>query len=176
MRNLKTKGILTLVPFLRQKAMEKGIKTCPNCGYEDIFFALNGMCLECNTPIEKNNREKTLQFAIEVLREFLDGYDEMFSIEQKKRSIQFLEELVHTLTHKNNLENEKIVVLQSIVKSIGQIGGKGIGGGIKIESGKPVLLLLKNYRIDDADPMARIKSLSGVILSLQFILEYPVIE
>ena len=131
------------------------------------------MCLECNNPIQKNSRKKTLQFAIEVLREFLEGYDEMFSKEQKKGPVQFLEGLINTLISKNDLENKKIITLQAMVKNIGQIGGKGIGGGIKIESGKPVLLLLEDYSVDNADPMARIKSLTAVTLSLQFILEYP---
>ena len=132
------------------------------------------MCLECNKPIQKNDRAETLQFAIEVLKEFLGRYDEMFSIEQKKLPIQFLEGLVETLISKNDLANEKIITLQSMVKHLGQIGGNRIGGGIKIESGKPVLLLLENYSVDNADPMERIKSLSAVLLSLQFILEYPV--
>lgn len=74
------------------------------------------MCLACNNPIQKNIREKTLEFAIEVLREFSEGYDEMFSIEQRKRPIQFLEALVNTLINKNDLENEKIITLQSMVK------------------------------------------------------------
>ena len=134
------------------------------------------MCLECNKPIPKNSREKTLQFAIEVLKEFLERYDEMFSSEQKKLPIQFLEGLVNTLINKNDVENEKIITLQTMVKQLGQIGGNGIGGGIKIESGKPVLLLLENYPVDDAEPMARIRSLTGVILSIQFILEYPLKE
>jgi len=134
------------------------------------------MCLECNKPIQKNNREETLQFAIEVFKEFFERYDEMFSIEQKKLPIQFLEGLVETLINKNDLENEKIITLQSMVKHLSQIGGNRIGGGIKIESGKPVLLLLENYSVDDADPMARIRSLSAVILSLQFILDYPLKE
>jgi len=131
------------------------------------------MCLECNHPIQKNSRKKTLQFAIEVLKEFLEGYDEMFSKEQKKRPVQFLEALINTLISKNDLENKKIITLQAMVKNIGQIGGKGIGGGIKVEAGKPVLLLLEDYSVDDADPTSRIKSLTAVILSIQFILEYP---
>jgi hypothetical protein len=159
---------------MRQKAIEKGIKACPSCGTEDIFFALNGMCLECNKPIQRNSKEKTLQFSIEVFVEFFEKYDEVFSAEQKKNPIQFLKGLINTLIIKGALENEKIITLQSIVKNIGQIGGNNFGGAIVVESGKPSLQLLKDFSVQAADPMSRIKSLSAVILSIQYILDYKV--
>ena len=58
---------MNLLSFMRQKAIEKGMKTCPSFGKEDIFFALNGKCLECDKPIQRNNAEKTLQFSIEII-------------------------------------------------------------------------------------------------------------
>lgn len=165
---------MSLLPFMKQKAIEKGIKRCPNCGEEDIFYALNGKCLECDNPIQRNAKEKSLQFSIEVFTEFFEKFDEILTAEQKKIPLQFLKGLIYTLSTKNNLENEKIIKLQMIVKNIGQIGGDAIGGAIKVEDGKPSLQLLKDYGGTVGDPMSRIKSLSAVILSFQYILEYKV--
>ena len=159
---------------MRQKAIEKGIKTCPNCGEEDIFFALNGMCLGCNNPIQRNSKEKSLQFSVELFTEFFEKFDEIFTAEQKKIPIQFLKGLIYTLSSKNSLENDKIIKLQSIVKNIGRFGGNAIGGAIKVEGGKPELLMLKDYGGTEDDPMSRVKSLSAVILAIQYILEYKV--
>lgn len=163
-----------LLPFMKQKATEKGIKTCPNCSKEDIFFALNGMCLECKNPIPRNGKEKSLQFSIEIFTEFFEKYDEIFTSEQKKIHLQFLKELIYSLSTKNSLENEKIIKLQSIVKNIRQIGGNTIGGSITIEGGKPGIKLLKDWGGTVGDPMSRVKSLSAVILAIQYILEYKV--
>lgn len=159
---------------MRQKATEKGIKTCPNCGEEDIFFALNGMCLECNNSIPRNGKEKSLQFAIEVFTEFFEKYDEIFSPEQKKIPLQFLKGLIYSLSTKNSLENDKIIKLQSIVKNIGRIGGNAIGGAVTMEGGKPGLQMLKDWSGTVGDPMSRVKSLSAVILAIQYILDYKV--
>lgn len=165
---------MSLLPFMRQKATEKGIKICPSCGEEDIFFALNGMCLECNNPIERNGKEKSLQFSIEVLTEFFEKYDEIFTPEQKKIPLQFLKGLIYTLSTKNSLENEKIIKLQSIVKNIGRIGGNAIGGTITMAAGKPGLQMLKDWSGTAGDPMSRVKSLSAVIFAIQYILGYKV--
>jgi len=159
---------------MRQKAIEKGIKSCPNCGVEDIFFALNGICLECNSPIQINNKEKSLQYSIEVFTEFFEKFDEIYTIEQKKIPIQFLKGLIYTLSTKINLENDKIIKLQSIVKNIGRIGGNAIGGAITMENGKPSLQLLKDFSSIDEDPMSIVKSLSAVVLAIQYISEYKV--
>lgn len=165
---------MSLLPYLRQKATEKGIKTCPNCGEEDIFYALNGKCLECNNPIERNGKEKSLQFSIEVFTEFFEKYDEIFTPEQKKIPLQFLKGLIYSLSTKNSLENEKIIKLQSIVKNIGRIGGNTIGGAITMETGNPGLQLLEDWSGAVGDPMSRVKSLGAVILAIQYILEYNV--
>lgn len=165
---------MSLLPYMRQKAMEKGIKTCPNCGAEDIFFAINGTCLECNNPIPRNPNEKTLQFSIEIFTEFFEKFDELFTPEQKKVPIQFLKGLIYSLAKNNSLENEKIIQLQSIVKNIGRIGGNAIGGAITMDNGKPGLQMLKDFAGTSGDPMSRVKSLSAVILAIQYILEYKV--
>jgi hypothetical protein len=165
---------MSLLPFMRQKATEKGIKTCQNCGEQDIFFALNGTCLECNNPIPRNGKEKSLQFSIEIFTEFFEKYDEIFTPEQKKIPLQFLKGLIYSLSKKNILENEKIIKLQSIVKNIGKIGGNAIGGAISMENGKPGLEMLEDFSGTVGDPMSRVKSLSAVILAIQYILDYKV--
>lgn len=165
---------MSLLPYIRQKAMEKGIKTCPYCGVQDIFFAINGTCLECNNPIPRNSKEKTLQFSTEIFTEFFEKFDELFTPEQKKIPIQFLKGLIYTLSKTNTLENEKIIQLQSIVKNIGRIGGNAIGGAITMENGKPGLQMLKDFAGASGDPMSRVKSLGAVILAIQYILEFKV--
>ena len=135
---------------------------------------MNGTCLECNNPIPRNSKEKTLQFSIEIFTEFFEKFDELFTPEQKKVPIQFLKGLIYSLSKKNSLENEKIIQLQSIVKNIGRIGGNAIGGAITMDNGKPGLQMLKDFGGTSGDPMSRVKSLSAVILAIQYILEFKV--
>jgi hypothetical protein len=165
---------MNLLPFLRQKAMEKGIKTCPNCDTEDIFYSLNGMCLECNGSLPPNDKIKSLQFATELFTEFFEKHDSMFTSEQKKIPVQFLKGLVHNLSNKGSLENEKIIKLQSIIKNIGTIGSNEAGGAIKMENGKPSLQLLENHTRLSGDPFERVKSFAAVILAMQYILDFKV--
>ena len=158
---------MSLLPFMKQKATEKGLKQCPHCGKPDIFFALNGTCLECNNSIPRNDSLKTFQFAVEILTEFIDKYDDLTSREIKQPALDDFNAIVYTCNN-NTPSNESLIKLKTFVNNVGAIGGNDIGGSVTIQKGEPSLQLLENYQTS-GDPMARVKSLSAVILAIQFI-------
>lgn len=158
---------MSLLPFMKQKVIEKGLKQCPHCGEPDIFYALNGTCLECNKPIPRNSTLKTFQFAVEILTEFIDKYDDFTPRETKQPALDYFNAIIYTC--RNNIpSNESLLKLKTFVNNVGSLGGNEIGGSVTIQNGEPSLQLLKNYKTA-GDPMARVKSLSAVILAIQFI-------
>lgn len=158
---------MSLLPFMKQKATEKGLKQCPNCGKPDIFYALNGTCMECNKSIPRNNSIKTFQFAVEILTEFIDKYDDLTSREIKQPALDYFNAIIYSCNN-NTPSNESLLKLKTFINNVGALGGNDIGGSVTIQNGEPSLQLLENYQTS-GDPMARVKSLSAVILAIQFI-------
>lgn len=160
---------MSLLPFMKQKATEKGLKNCPHCGVPDIFYALNGTCMECNKPIDRHSKPKTFQFALELFNEFIEKFDNLTPRETKQPAIDYFIGLIATCKNENKLpSNESIIRLQSFINNMGSIGGDKIGGSITVQNGQPSLQLLKNYQ-PSGDPMARIKSLGAVVAAIQYI-------
>jgi hypothetical protein len=165
---------MSLLLFMRQKAIEKGIRICPYCGKEDISYGLNGTCFECNNPIERNPKEKSLLFALEVYTEFLEKYDEYLNAEDKNLLLKSLKGLIYSWSKKNIIANEDIIRIQTVVKDVKRIGGNQLGAAFYMDGEEPKVQLVQNYHGMAGDPMTRVKSLGGVILSIQFILNYKV--
>lgn len=165
---------MSMVNFFRKRATEKGITKCPNCGAEDILFGLSGKCLECSQPIPRNDKYLSLEFAIESFTEFFVKYDKIFSPAQKANPIKFLLQLCKEYSILDPIPDTKIIQLQSIVKNVGRIGGEEIGGVIVMTNGNPTLQVAKNFTGMQGDPLDNMKSLGGVIVAMQYILNYPV--
>lgn len=165
---------MSMVNFMRKRATEKGIQTCPHCGAEDILYGLGGKCLECSQPIPRNNEYFSLEFAIECFTEFFIKYDKVFSPAQKANPIKFLLQLCKDYSLLDQIPNSKIIQLQSMVKNVGRIGGEEIGGVIVMTNGNPTLQVAKNFNGMQGDPIDNMKSLGGVIVAMQYILSYPV--
>lgn len=156
---------------MEQKASEKGLKNCTNCGTPDIFFALSGKCVECQSPIERNSKQKTFQFALEVFTEFAEKYDEFEDSDRKRGSINILKNIISKCKTENRLPLFKeIHLIQTLVNNI-TIGGEKIGGAITVTEGKPsIQLLQENNKVR----MDSVQSLAAVVMAIQYIQQVEV--
>ena len=156
---------------MEQKASEKGLKSCNNCGTPDIFFALSGKCVECQSPIERNSKQKTFQFALEVFTEFAEKFDDFDNSDRKRNSINILKNIISKCKIENRLPQFKeLFHIQALVNNV-TIGGEKIGGAITVTEGKPsVQLLQENNKVR----MDSVQSLAAIVMAIQYIQEFRV--
>lgn len=165
---------MSLLTFMKQKATEKGLKNCPHCGVPDIFYAVNGTCLECHQPIDRRSKPKTFLFVLEVFTEFIDKFDNLTPRETKQPALDHFNGLIATCKNEIKLPpNESIIRLQAFLNNMGTIGGDKIGGAVTVENGAPSIQLLKNHQAP-GNPMDRVKSLAAIVIAIEFIQELSV--
>jgi hypothetical protein len=163
---------MSLIPFLNKIAIEKGLTVCPNCGEPDIFFALNGKCTNCSNTLPKKCDIKSLQYSLEVLHKFIDEYDEFASREEKKDALLYFEHMISTCKKHSRLpDNEQIILVQSFLNNLDQIGGTRIGGAIYMQNGQPSIKLLSKQA---GNTMDNVKSITAVLYSIQYIQNFKV--
>lgn len=159
---------MSLLTYMEQKAREKGITTCPNCGTPDTWFSLAGKCTECSTPLSKKPKSQRLQFAIEVFTEFAQQYDDMIPSEPKKMFLQLGKAIAYKIQTINIVDNSKLIKFQHLCGLIPLLGSNSFGGAIDAKNMS--IQLLETAR----DPMTVGKSLGAALLCLQFIKGYQV--
>lgn len=159
---------MSLLTFMDQKAREKGITTCPNCGTPDIWFSLAGKCTECDTPLPAKPRAQRLQYAIEVFTEFTQQYDDMMPPEPKRMFLQLGKAITYKIQTTNIVDNSKLIQFQHLCGLIPLLGSNSFGGAI--DAKQMSIQLLETAR----DPMTVGKSLGAALLCLQYIKGYKV--
>lgn len=164
---------VNFVSFIQQKSTEKGITNCPNCGKPDILFALGGKCAECGEPLPRRDKIKSLQFALEILREFIQKYDEVFPLPAKRDLIATFNSLILTCIIDKSLPSTDNMAKLQVFNDI-PIGGKKAAVVIKVEKSKSsftvandiIGTIIKN----ETDSKAYALSTSAVVLAIQYIL------
>jgi len=122
---------MSLLSFMRQKSLEKGIGTCPHCDKQDIYYSILEVCGECFQPIDSRPAIKKLQFSIEVFNEFLENYDDFIPTEAKRNLFNSISEvLVSQLKNENTFDNTNLICFQSVCKHIGILGSESFGGSL----------------------------------------------
>jgi len=159
---------MSLLNFMKEKSIEKGITTCHNCSTPDIFYSLMGKCSKCSMIFEEKPRIQKLQFSIEVLLEFTEKYDDFMPDEVKKKFIQLGKDIVYKIKSENIVDNSKLIQFQYQCNHIPQLGGNAFGGAIDgTNMGIQMVESAKN-------PMTIGQSLIAVIYSIMFIRKYNV--
>ena len=153
---------------MKEKAIEKGISTCPNCSTLDIFYSLLGKCSECNTVFEEKPKVKKLLFTIEVLVEFTEKYDECMPNDVKRIFLQLGKAIINKIKTENTVDNSKLIQFQYQCNHIPQLGSNKFGGAI--DGKKMAIQMVESIK----NPVTVGKSLSAVILSIIFIRKYKV--
>jgi len=159
---------MSLLNFMQQKAEEKGITTCPNCGTPDIFYSFFGKCSECDTPFEEKPKIKKLQFSIEVLTEFTEKYDEFMPADIKKIFVQIGKAIIHKIKTTNTVDNSKLIQFQYQCNHIPQLGSNSFGGAI--DGTKMGIQMVESA----PNAMEVGKSLASVLFAIQYIRAYKV--
>ena len=127
---------MSLLTFMERKAYGKILGNCPKCGNADIYYAISGNCMKCGSPVQTKDEKLTLQYAIEIIKEFTEKYDDNNPPQAKEFVISFFAQLIEQLKNNTMPTNSEIVKLQSLFMK-GSLGGKKFGGFLKIENGKP---------------------------------------
>lgn len=158
---------MSFLTIMEQKATEKDITVCSNCGTPDIFFSLINKCNECGNPLPDKPKQKKLQFSIEILIEFIQQFDNRMPEESKKIFLQLCKGIVHKLKASNTVDNSNLIKLQYLCKHIPDLGNTSFGI-VNIKQG--------SIALDEkaADLMTVAKTLSGTLLCIKFINEYSV--
>jgi len=159
---------MSILNFMEEKAIEKGISTCPNCLTADIFYSLLGKCSECDTVFEEKPKIKKLQFSIEVLLEFTEKYDECMPNDVKRIFLQLGKTIIYKIKTENTVDNSKLIQFQYQCNHIPQLGSNQFGGAI--DGNNMAIQMVESI----TNPVTVGKSLSAVILSIIFIRKYKV--
>lgn len=163
---------MVLYDYFKLKANELG-HNCPFCGKNDGFFALNGKCNLCERILLQPYSElKSFLFSVSIIKEFLENYDTLLPITEKKGVIILLEQVLCQVEKSNKMPgNNDIILIQSFLNSNIELGSDKVGGKLFL-CGKMPLLTLKTT---DGKVMASAPfSLAGIVLAIQFILNLRV--
>lgn len=164
---------VNFLSFIQQKSSEKGIINCPNCGEPDIFFALGEKCAECGEPLPGRDKVKSLQFALEILREFIQKYDEVFPLSAKRDLIATFNSLILACLIDRYLPSTDNLAKLQVFNDI-PIGGKKVAAVIKVEKGISHFTIAEEIKgaiiKNEIDPKAYVQSLTAVALAIQYIL------
>lgn len=164
---------INFLSFIQQKSTEKGIINCFNCGEPDILFALGGKCAECGEPLPRRDKVKSLQFALEILREFIQKYDEVFPLSAKRDLIATFNSLILTCIIDESLPSTDNLAKLQVFNDI-PIGGKKVAVVIKVEKGEPRFTvaddIIGNIIRNEIDSKAYALSTAAVVLAIQYIL------
>lgn len=160
---------MSLLSFMRQKSLEKGIGTCPHCGKQDIYYSILEVCGECFQPIDSRPAIKKLQFAIEVFNEFLENYDDFIPTESKRNLFNSISEvLVDQLKNENTFDNTHLICFQSVCKHIGTLGGESFGGSLAHATKK---ISVKKGMPNETEVTL---SLTALMFAINYIIDFPV--
>lgn len=163
---------VNFLSFIKQKSTENGIINCPNCGEPDILFALGGKCEECGVSSSKRNKVDSLQFALEIMKEFIQKYDEAIPLKYKHNILTFLNELIRTCLIQNALPPRQELVKLQMFKDIKPLGGPRLGATISVEKNKPPEIVFST-ELKEKNPhyiKAFTKSICAITLAIQFVL------
>lgn len=158
---------MSLLSYMHEKASEKGITICENCGSPDIFFGLAGKCTECESALPIKDEKQTLQFSIEILVYFTNKYDEFMPEDAKKIFVQLGRAIVHKLKETKAVDYSKLIGFQSLCKHIPILGSEKFGGAI--DGQKMAVQLLEH-----SNALTIGKSLGACVLALKYIKQYKV--
>lgn len=159
---------MSLLNFMEQKADEKGITVCSKCGTSDIFFSLIGKCSECGAALTEKPKNKKLQYSIEVLIQFTLQYDEFMPPEPKKIFSQLGKAIVHKIQNSDTIDNTKLIQFQYLCSNIPVLGSNSFGGAV--DCSKMSIQMVESC----PDPLTVGKSLSAIVLALQYIKAFKV--
>jgi hypothetical protein len=147
-----------MLNFLQAKARELGAKPCPHCGQVDYAFGMagakpgGGMCINCQGAVPQYGPLQTMNFSLQVYREFVANYNDLVdSVEMD----MFRHNLVATmdnflepiLRHQQMPDDNDIVRLQEANKTMKVLIGSEqlLGGAVSLEFGKLSIVFAKQH-------------------------------
>lgn len=159
---------MNLFEFFYEKAVEKGTPICENCGATDKYYTLYNDCVHCGQVLPKVPKEKKLQFALEIIVEFIEKYDESLPENSKKTFLQICKATVYKIKTQNKVENSQLIHIQHLCKHMPTIGSNSFGGALDME--KNGIQVLSG--IDNPDETQILLSTIGA--ALIFVRDYEV--
>ncbi|MEB2774562.1 hypothetical protein SYJ56_04550 [Algoriphagus sp. D3-2-R+10] len=159
---------MSLLNFMEKKANEKGMAICSNCGTPDIFFSLIEKCTECGNSLKEKPKNKKLQYSLEVLIEFIIQFDEFMPAEPKKIFSQLGKAIIHKIKNTDSIDNTKLIQFQYLCLNIPILGSNTFGGAV--DCSKMSIQMVESC----PDPLTVGKSLSAVVLALNYIKSFKV--
>jgi len=158
---------LSFYNFLINKAAEYGHQ-CPQCGENDGYFALNGKCNKCKSPLIRYGKELSLLFSLEVFIEFIDHHVDKGSVFEKKEIREMLEGTIIGL--KENIPRvdvDELAEIQKIFTSGAEIKGGITGGALVLNKTATEIISFTDPATTPINP--NFDGLVGAIFAIQFI-------
>ena len=148
-----------------------GHQKCKSCQAEDIFYALEGICTECQMPIVRHDEYTTFLFAITIIQYFINEVDDLMPQLHKKVILEALnQDITYCRTKGKIVEDDEILKLQAFFANTGVMGNIKEGVAITINNLKPEVGI--DFKL--SEPMVRAKSMACVISSFNFLLKFSI--
>ena len=158
---------MSFYSFIIKKAAKYGHQ-CPHCGENDGFFALNGKCDLCQSPLIRYGKEQSLLFSLEVFIEFIDNYIDNASVFENKEIRNRLENIIIGLREsKPILDVEEFKEIQAIFRSGVELKGGITGGRMELNKNSTDTITYSDPKTTLSDENSH--GVDGAIMAIQFI-------
>ena len=107
---------------------------CDSCNKEDELFGLSEKCISCNKSFENKQNSDILVFAIFIIKNYINDFESMDSIKNKKTLIEKLNNILQFYKSHNKINKRKISEIKAELCKNNSYGSLGYPALIVIEN------------------------------------------